>query len=305
FLAGLFAGGSWLATTGPAPRAAPVVRLVQPNAPQHQKWDPEFIPTFFRRTVEATAAAPRPDLIVWPETSVPVYLEYADETLAVIAGAAKGVPVILGAQRAEGQRIYNAAAVLDSSGAVTQVYDKHHLVPFGEYMPFGDLLAGFGIHGLAANEGAGFSAGPGPRLFDLGALGTALPLICYEAVFPQDVAGAPERPGFLLQITNDAWFGRFSGPYQHLAQARLRAIEQGLPMARVANTGVSAVIDARGRVTGSLPLGQAGWIDLPLPAPAAPTIYARIGDLFAAAAILLLFLAVIAAKAGVRTRKAN
>ncbi|MYM57158.1 apolipoprotein N-acyltransferase [Rhodobacteraceae bacterium GS-10] len=304
-LAGLFAGGAYLAASGPAPRAAPVVRLIQPNAPQHQKWDPDYVPIFFRRLVEATAADPRPDLIVWPETSVPVYLEYAEETLKVIAEAASGVPVVLGAQREEGERIFNSAAVLDGQGRIAQVYDKHHLVPFGEYVPLGDLMARFGIHGMAAREGAGFSAGPGPALFDLGALGTALPLICYEAVFPQDVGAAPQRPGFLLQITNDAWFGRFSGPYQHLSQARLRAIEQGLPMVRVANTGVSAVIDARGRITGSVPLGLSGWIDLPLPEALPPTIYARIGDLFAAGAILALFLAVIGNKALQNGRKAD
>jgi apolipoprotein N-acyltransferase len=130
-------------------------------------------------------------------------------------------------------------------------------------------------------------------LLDLGALGTVLPLICYEAIFPQDVNAAPARPDWMLQVTNDAWFGRLAGPFQHLAQARMRAIEQGLPMVRVANTGVSAMIDARGRVTGSLALDTAGRLDRPLP-PALPrTIYSRTGDVpvFAAliaAALLLL-----------------
>ena len=125
---------------------------------------------------------------------------------------------------------------------------------------------------------AGYAAGPGPRLIDLGPLGQALPLICYEAVFASDVNAAPSRPDFLIQITNDAWFGRGAGPRQHLAQARMRAIEQGLPLARSANTGISAMIDPRGRVTASLPLNSAGFVDAPLPAPLPPTFYSRTGD---------------------------
>ncbi|SEQ62060.1 apolipoprotein N-acyltransferase [Thalassovita taeanensis] len=303
-LAAMFGAGAWRAATGPAPRGVPVVRLVQPNAKQSQKWDPEVIPTIFRRQIEYTAAgAARPDLIVWPETAVPVLLEYADTTLAVIAEAAAGVPMVLGIQREDGPRLYNSAIVLGKDGQVSGLYDKHHLVPFGEYMPLGDLAARFGVHGLAAAEGQGYSAGPGARLFDLGDLGLALPLICYEAVFAQDVSAAPKRPAFLLQITNDAWFGQFSGPYQHLAQARLRAVEQGLPMVRVANTGVSAMIDARGRVTASLPLGRAGWIDAPLPAPGAVTIYADTGDSPAALLSLALLLFAFVQNAAIRARK--
>ncbi len=304
-LVALFAGGAYVAAQGPAPRAAPIVRLVQPNAPQHQKWDPDYIPVFFRRQIDATTALPRPDLIVWPESAVPVFLEHGQDTLEVMADAAQGVPLVFGIERLQGERVFNSAAVLGRDGAVGQVYDKHHLVPFGEYIPFGDVLSRIGIGRMSAKQGAGFSAGPGPRLFDLGDLGRALPLICYEAVFPQDVSGAPSRPDFLLQLTNDAWFGQFSGPFQHFAQARLRAIEQGLPMLRAANTGISAVIDAKGRVTGSLPLGRAGWIDLPLPAPAVATVYARVGDYFAAIAILVLFLVVIIGNATGWHRKAN
>ncbi|MBD3766142.1 MAG: apolipoprotein N-acyltransferase, partial [Rhodobacterales bacterium] len=160
------------------------------------------------------------------------------------------------------------------------VYDKHHLVPFGEYMPAGDLAYGmFGIAAFAAQQGAGYSPGPGARVLDLGgALGRVLPLICYEAVFPQDLHAAPERADWILQVTNDAWFGRWSGPFQHLAQARLRAVEQGLPLIRVANTGVSAVIDARGRVLRALPLGEAGFLDAALPAALPAPPHARWGD---------------------------
>jgi apolipoprotein N-acyltransferase len=116
-------------------------------------------------------------------------------------------------------------------------------------------------------------------MLDLGPLGLALPLICYEAVFPQDVYRAPMRPDMLLQITNDAWFGQWSGPYQHLAQARIRAIEQGLPMLRAANTGVSAIIDGAGRTLAALPLGTAGHVDMPLPEPLRRTAYSRTGDI--------------------------
>ncbi|WP_171100550.1 apolipoprotein N-acyltransferase [Ruegeria sp. HKCCD7255] len=278
-------------STRPEPKSTGhTVRLIQPNAPQHQKWDPEFAPLFFARQVEFTAAAPRPDLIVWPETSVPVWLQNADRHFQAIADAAQGTPVLLGIQRAEGLRYYNSMVVLDENGQQAGLYDKHHLAPFGEYVPFGGLLARFGISGLAAQTGNGFSAGPGAQVLDIGALGKALPLICYEAVFTQDVLSAPERPDFLVQITNDAWFGTRSGPYQHLAQARMRAIEQGLPMMRAANTGVSAMIDPLGGIKGSLDLGQAGFVDAVLPTPLSPTPYSRIGDGPVFFALLLLFL---------------
>lgn len=157
-------------------------------------------------------------------------------------------------------------------------------------------MARFGIYGFAANAGQGFSSGPGAELVSMGTLGRALPLICYEAVFPQDINAASARPEFLLQVTNDAWFGARSGPYQHLAQAQMRAIEQGVPLMRAANTGVSAMIDPLGRVTASLGLGQAGYVDAELPAPLPPTLYARTGDLLALAALILLSLAVAASQ---------
>lgn len=276
----------------------PVVRLIQPNAPQHLKWDPDYLRVFFDRSIRLTQSGlERPDLVIWPETSVPAPLDASTNTRAAIARAARGAPVVVGLNRFEGLRIFNSAAALDETGAVTGVYDKHHLVPFGEFVPFGDLMAGFGIHGLAAKHGGGYSAGPGPRLLDLGELGKALPLICYEAVFPQDMRGTETRPDFLMQITNDAWFGSFSGPYQHLAQARMRAIEQGLPMLRAANTGISAVIDVDGRVVASLPLNTEGFLDAPLPAPRPPTLYSRTGDLpLGTVAILLAIVLTLRAR---------
>ncbi len=254
------------------------VRVVQPNAPQHQKWDPVMIPVFFDRLIGFTAQEPQPDLVVWPETAVPTLLEWAGPAFQAIATAAGGVPVAAGIQRSDGARSYNSLVHLDRTGQVAAIYDKHHLVPFGEYFPGGDLAAALGLRGFAARDGDGYSAGPGPQIVDFGAVGRALPLICYEAVFPRDATGTAERPDFLLQITNDAWFGAYIGPYQHLAQARMRAIEQGLPMVRAANTGISAVIDPLGRTVASLPLGEAAFIDAALPAALRPTLYARTGD---------------------------
>ena len=280
----------------------PVLRMVQPNAPQHQKWDPDYAPVFFRRSLEFTAAgAQRPDLIVWPETALPVLLDDAERAYQIIHDASGPVPMVLGGERLDDGALYNSAVVLGADGQPGQVYDKHHLVPFGEYIPLGDLAARFGIHGLAAKEGNGFAAGPGPRLLDLGPrLGRALPLICYEAVFPNDASHPDPRPDFLLQLTNDAWFGTFSGPYQHLAQARLRAIEQGLPLARAANTGVSGMIDPWGRVTAQIPLGQAGWVDAPLPKALPATPFTRWGDWLA---LGLAVLGLVASTGWARTNR--
>ncbi|MCG6901071.1 MAG: apolipoprotein N-acyltransferase [Rhodobacter sp.] len=265
-----------------------MVRLVQPNAPQHLKWHPDHAREFFARQVEMTAAsAPvRPDLIIWPETAVPTILSRAGPAFEQIAEAADGTPVVLGIQRLDSARAYNSLVHIDATGAVAAVYDKYHLVPFGEYVPLAWAMSYTPLASFVDEHGFGYSAGPGARLVDLGELGKVLPLICYEAIFPQDVNAAPTRPDWLLQITNDAWFGRIAGPYQHLAQARLRAVEQGLPLVRVANTGVSAVIDARGNVTARLELGQTGFLDAALPVALPRTIYARTGDW---ASILVLF----------------
>jgi len=265
----------------PAPAARPVtLRLVQPNAAQHLKWDPDAARGNFERLLAYTAARPAPDLVIWPETSVPWLLEPGDGVAQAIAAAGAGAPVAVGIQRADGTRYYNSLAVIGAEGAVGARYDKHHLVPFGEYVPFGDTMARlFGVTAFAAQLGNGYSAGPVAAVLDLGPrLGRVLPLICYEAVFPQDLRAAPERADWILQITNDAWFGTLTGPYQHLAQARLRAIEQGLALVRVANTGISAVIDPRGRVVAQIALGQAAYLDAALPAALAAPLYARWGE---------------------------
>ncbi|MGC1489717.1 MAG: apolipoprotein N-acyltransferase, partial [Albidovulum sp.] len=231
------------------------------------------------------------DLIIWPETAVPYLLEDAGLILEEAIFNSGGVPLATGVQRAEGPLYFNSLIVTDAFGAVQSTYDKHHLVPFGEYFPFGDFLARFGITAFAARYGRGYTPGPGAVVLDLGAAGKVLPLICYEAVFPQDLNAAAERADWILQITNDGWFGTQAGPYQHLAQARLRAIEQGLPLMRVANTGVTAAIDAKGRVTQSLALGEVGWLDVAVPTALAPTLYARTGDGLATILVMLSLLA--------------
>ena len=263
----------------PAERAA-VLRLVQPNAEQGMKWDPEQARRFFDRQLGFTAEGARPDLTIWPETAVPYLLEDYPEVGQRIAEAGRGSPVAVGVQRLQGWQFWNSLAVIGPEGVPVASYDKFHLVPFGEYIPFGDSLYDwFGLVAFAAQQGNGYSAGPGPAVLDFGAgIGKAVPVICYEAIFPQILRAAPERGDFILQITNDAWFGTWSGPFQHMAQARLRAIEQGLPLVRVANTGVTAVVDARGGVVDSLPFGTAGYLDARLPGALPPPPYARWGE---------------------------
>lgn len=277
------------------PENPAIVRLVQPNAEQHLKWDPDRARLYFDRLVDlsATSADLKPDLVVWPETSVPYLLNEDSGLVQAIAAAGQGAQMAVGIQRVIGNRGYNSMAIISPNAGTTQIYDKHHLVPFGEYIPFGDLAYRlFGLSAFAAQQGAGYSAGPGAAVLDLGTrLGHVLPLICYEAVFPQDLRAAPSRADWILHITNDAWFGTLTGPWQHLAQARLRAVETGLPVLRAANTGISAVIDARGRVVAALPLGVADFIDAPLPPPLPSTTYARIGDL----GVVLLLLGLAAA----------
>jgi apolipoprotein N-acyltransferase len=267
-LAGAWAFGATRLATADTTRDPTIrVRLVQPNATQSLKWQPGMWDVFLSRQLDATAApADKPlDLIVWPETAVPHLVENAGFIFEDALDASGGVPVAMGIQRAEGARYYNALIAVSPDRQPFASYDKVHLVPFGEYIPFGDQMARFGISAFASQQGNGYSAGSVRQLMDLGRAGKVLPLICYEAVFPQDLRATPGRADWILQVTNDGWFGALAGPYQHLAQARLRAIEQGLPLLRTANTGITAVIDARGRVLQSLPLDTDGWVDAPRP----------------------------------------
>jgi len=269
-----------------------MVRLVQPNADQYEKWNPERIYEFYLRQIEMTAASDVPDVTIWPEAAI-AYLPDEDELLrAEIAAAGRGKPVILGAVRRDEAGIYNALFAIGPGGEIAGQYDKVRLAPFGEYMPFNDFFAAIGISGLADIIGGGALHGTKTGPIAVPGLPPFLPLICYEAIFPQAARTSP-RPDWLIQVTNDGWFGTFSGPYQHLAQARLRAIEQGLPLARAANTGVSAMIDAHGAVRVQTQLGEQAAIDARLPGKLTPTFYSRIGDWPVALVLCLVILLVV------------
>ncbi|MEI6986404.1 MAG: apolipoprotein N-acyltransferase, partial [Rhodospirillaceae bacterium] len=176
-------------------------------------------------------------------------------------------------------RFWNSMIAEDGAGRIIASYDKFHLVPFGEYIPGRELLPSWLPIGAIAARGSDFSPGPGPRTLHLPGLPPVSPLICYEAIFPRAVIDDGDRPAWLLNLTNDAWYGRTAGPHQHFAIAQTRAVEEGLPLVRVANTGISGVVDSYGRITAWLSLGKAGIIDTALPpALPQPTLYARFGD---------------------------
>ncbi len=280
-IAGAWGFGSVQQAKPVPPRAEAItVRLLQPNAAQHIKWRPDMVPVFFDRQLGFSAAESetQPDLIVWPETAVAYMLDRSPEVREVIADYSGGATVAFGVQRRSNTGVHNSLAVIDSAGTLTHVYDKAHLVPFGEYMPLSWIFAHLDIGALAALDSSGYTPGEGVEALDLGALGRVIALICYEAVFPQDIRGAVPGADWILHITNDAWFGRINGPYQHLAQTQLRAVETGLPVLRSANTGVSAAIDARGRVVDRLALNTDGYLDVQVPGATLPPLYVRTGD---------------------------
>lgn len=275
----LLAGGWALGERriGPAQDTGKIIRLVQPNAPQHLKWQSDQIPVFYARQIEASAARGRRDAVVWPETAVPFLAGERPDLLQEMTQAARA-PVIYGLRRSTGPRLWHNSVAVAASGEDLALADKVHLVPFGEYMPLADLFARYGIFGLAAEDVSGFT--PGERLAPMSVPGLPdfLPLICYEAVFPEEVRAALGGAGWMVHITNDAWFGEWTGPYQHLAQARFRAVEQGMPVARAANTGISAMIDPYGQITASIPLGEHGHVDASLPRALPRTAYAKWGE---------------------------
>jgi len=290
-----WAGGAVRLAAAPALGAAVVpdvrLRLVQASIPQSLKWIPELR----RRHVEeqrrlSLRPGPAPvTLLIWPETAVPYLLDQDAELRRYLAAIVPpGGLLITGAPRAgtdNGEsRLWNSLQALDRRGDIVATYDKHHLVPFGEYTPVRGLL---GPLKLTAGS-TDFSAGPGPVTLPLPGLPAASPLICYEAIFPGRVIAAGARPGWLLNVTNDGWFGTSSGPYQHFASARLRAVEEGLPLIRAANSGISAVVDPYGRLIGHLGLNQIGVLDAPLPLPlSGATLYAQLGNWVIVSFILL------------------
>ncbi|MDO5646983.1 apolipoprotein N-acyltransferase [Paracoccus sp. (in: a-proteobacteria)] len=276
-IAAIWAGGLARLAAPLPPDTTTQIRIVQPNATQALKWDPEWARVFFQRLLDLSATPGDRDLVIWPETAVNFLLDQAGDLLPIMSQAADA-PLILGIQRRQGTRFYNSLATIAPGGQVTETYDKFHLVPFGEYIPWGDQMARIGITAFAAQQGNGYSPGPGPAIMHGHSAPDFQPLICYEAIFPHHLRALPTRPGWLLQATNDAWFGQFSGPYQHLAQAQLRSIETGLPLIRSANTGVSAVIDARGTLRATLPLNESGIIDAPLPGALPETVWTRWGN---------------------------
>jgi apolipoprotein N-acyltransferase len=225
--------------------------------------------------------------LIWPESAFPFFLTREADALAQIAALLpEGTVLISGGVRAPqstpGQairRAYNSIYVIDHDGSILSVYDKVHLVPFGEYLPFQDALETIGLRQITDMLPGGFIAGDRHRVLQVPHAPDMLPLVCYEAIFPEETTPPRgERPGWMLNLTNDGWFGASAGPYQHFQQARMRAIEQGLPLVRAGNTGISAVIDPLGRVINRLPLGAEGVLDSPLPKPMQPTPFARMGD---------------------------
>jgi apolipoprotein N-acyltransferase len=308
-VAGLFGFGLWRIPAQPSPTVAGVkLRLMQPNLPQDAKFSARnseailahYLALSDRATSPATLGVQNVTHLIWPESAFPFLLGRTPAALARIAALLPpGATLITGAARAgEGlpgesrPPIFNSVQVVDDEGVIRASYDKVHLVPFGEYLPpFLDrLIRGVGLSEFVSVPG-GFAAGPRRQPLVIAGLPVAAPLICYEIVFPGAATPQGPRPGFLLNLTNDGWFGQTSGPYQHFAQARLRAVEEGLPLVRVANTGISAVVDAYGRVTGSLALGTEGVLDAGLPRSGLVTLYAQLGDaLFAGllAAFMLL-----------------
>ncbi|MEE3098154.1 MAG: apolipoprotein N-acyltransferase, partial [Pseudomonadota bacterium] len=286
--AALSAGWTWgaerLAVPDPPAPDAPQVRLVQPNAAQRAKWDPAEVPRIFARLRALSAPGPDAtpaDVVIWPETAVPWLLDNEPQVRVLIAESAKGAATILGARRIakgpDGRPGWrNSLEAMNPDGVLVARYDKRHLVPFGEYLPFFDLLEGLGL-GPMVGESGGFVPGADDPVQRVPGLPPFAAQICYETIFPHEMPGpAPgERPDWIVQITNDAWFGASSGPWQHFHQARMRAIEQGLPLARAANTGVSAIIDAKGRVVARLGLNEPGAVQAALPPALPPTPYAR------------------------------
>ncbi len=292
------------------------LRIMQPNLQQDEKFNYAQKQQVMSRYLALSDRASGPQStgvrdvthLIWPESAFPFFLTREADALAQIAGLLpKGTVLITGAVRPPetkpGEpiiRAYNSIYAIDHDGSIVSVYDKVHLVPFGEYLPLQDLLERLGLMQLTKVRG-GFIAGDRRRNQHVPGAPTFLPLVCYEIIFPGDavprseragwlydhlgryvdwpfVAGSGERPGWLLNLTNDGWFGASAGPYQHFQQARVRAIEEGLPLVRAANTGISAVVDPLGRVIALLPLGTEGVLDAPLPQAIPPTTYARAGD---------------------------
>jgi apolipoprotein N-acyltransferase len=304
-LAGLAAFGALRLSAGETALVPGVkLRIMQPNLPQDSKFRPENRDEIMRRYLTISDRATSPERsgvvdithLIWPESAFPFVLARDQTALAQIAALLPpGAQLITGAVRASDplpgentRRYFNAIQVIGDDGVVLDSADKVHLVPFGEYLPLSGLLSRLGLRQFVHVPGA-FEPGTRLKALQVAGLPIVAPLICYEAIFPDAVIPEGERPGLLLNVTNDAWFGQTPGPHQHFAQARLRSIEQGLPLVRAANSGISAVIDPYGRIVGLLPLGVDGVLDTGLPSSIHETVYASYGGALA----LVLFILIV------------
>jgi apolipoprotein N-acyltransferase len=273
------------------------IRVVQPAIAQNRRWTIADADEVMARYVDLSRGGDgvaAVDVLVWPESAFPFLLTERPSALAAIADLVPpSTTLVTGAARAERipgsddpVPVFNSVYVIDDEGEIIGAYDKVHLVPFGEYLPLRGVFEALGIKQLVALPG-GFSQGQRPRSLELTGAPPFGPLICYEIIFPGAVIETGNRPGWLLNVTNDGWYGNTPGPYQHFLQARVRAVEEGLPLVRAANSGISAIVDSEGRVRESLGLGQAGYLDGILPQPLPATLYGTLGDLIFLGLLLL------------------
>lgn len=254
------------------------LRLVQPNISETDKWHQDLRLANFQKHLRLSQGAPV-SAVIWSESATAFVLEREPEARRLIAQALPDTLLITGTPRLVDQpdgtrKLYNGLVALGPDDRVVGSFDKAHLVPFGEYVPLRGILP---IDRFVPG-GMDFSPGPGPRTLDLPGLPPVGPLICYEVIFPHAVVDEANRPAWLLNLTNDAWYGYSIGPFQHFATARMRATEEGLPLVRVANIGISGVIDAAGRVTATKPLQVEGILDADLPIAVPQPLYARFGN---------------------------
>jgi apolipoprotein N-acyltransferase len=294
-----------------------VVRIVQADVRQESKWSPEAYRSIVERYVNLTErpAARVPDIVVWPEGALPasfndVFAPVSPDGPAIARALHPGQILMAGLARADagadGKALYyNSLFALEDIGPgglkVLAVYDKYRLVPFGEFLPLGDLMGALGIRSLV-HMPADFSPGPRPSPITLSDGSRVQPLICYESLYPGFTPGGRGRPDWIANVSNDAWFGATSGPIQHLNLASYRAIETGLPVVRATPTGVSAMIDPWGRVVGGARLdpGESGVIDAVLPRAISVTPYGRFGDLIFALMIIAALLPLLRSRPGLR-----
>jgi apolipoprotein N-acyltransferase len=309
-LAAMAAFGAWRVPSAPLANVENVrLRIMQPNLPQDAKFNPRNRDAIMRRylTISASAASEgqghaAATHLIWPESAFPFLLHRDPGSLAQIATLlGPGSVLITGAARMEeplpGEAVgqfFNAIQVIDDQGTIVGSYDKVHLVPFGEYVPkfLDTLIRAAGLRQFVHIPG-GFEPSGKRTILAVPGLPPVAATICYEAIFPGELLPAGPRSKVILNVTNDGWFGQTPGPYQHFAQARLRAVEEGLPLVRAANTGISAVVDPYGRIVKSLPLGVEGVLDSDLPIEISATVYGRYGMFVLTATLVICLMALI------------